>query len=365
MRRLALVFLGLGLTGCALFERPYSSYNNGPQGYGAFYALLEKLDVQPQRWQKKYADLAKEPAGAVLIRVKEEVPLDDELIQWVRSGNVLIELEAKVPEAPQDKAVEVPRSLGIHIPQSIEVTKLARREAVFKERLIAVTTGPQEAIESSIVLGTNSDPLLVIQPLEEGAYMYGSIPDLAINRRLDQDSNYQFLVNLALIYRLNDAAPIYLDEVIHGYGPSTQEPQEGLSWWDYFAASPFILMAVQGLFLTLVYLVGKNQPLGLPQPAPETLRTNNAEYIDALAATYERAGAGRMVFGLLVDQFRQNLGQRMGIPRPADEQLIAQSTDPVQLQGLLEEAKQATPLSNSELLARVDRLHRLSREVNS
>ncbi|WP_287129853.1 DUF4350 domain-containing protein [Candidatus Cyanaurora vandensis] len=369
------LLLVVALGGCALLERPYSTHNNGPTGYGAWFALLQKLKLQPERWENRYQILVEGPPGAMLIRVNSKVPLRPDLLRWVRAGNVLIELESPQPltPTPSDQTLIIPTTLGVHT-RSVQVARgEGKGRTAFEERMLTLVESDEEVAASALALGSNPDPRLVIQPLGEGLYIYGTVADLALNRRLQQTGNYQFFANLVLRYRPGADAPVYMDEVLHGYGPQEAPTAAGTPWWGYLLASPLALILVQIVVLLVAVILGANQRLGLPLPAPTRTRASNAEYLEALASTYERAGASRLVLGLLLEDFRQWLSLRLsGLKHLEDSQLITlwnqdprRSATTPQLQGLLNEGTRTGPLRPGELLARVDLLNRLRNEVQS
>jgi hypothetical protein len=291
----------------------------------------------------------------MLVRIAGRVAPREDLVDWVRQGNVLIELESSTVGA--DQTVTVPPSLADHIPRGIRGAGGALRER-FEQRLKSITDDEDEQQNSALALGTAEQPRLVILPLDDGLYIYGTLADLAPNKQLKQDSNFQFLSNLIQRYRPTPTGAIYVDEVIHGYGPQEQPQSSEANWLTYLWASPLALILVQGGLVTLIWVVSKNQNLGLPQTVPQPARATNAEYIDALAATYERAGASRLALNLLVEQFRRRFGS-------VDQDLLRrwQGRSNVELRALLEEAQQTNPLNPADLLARADLLHRLEQEV--
>jgi hypothetical protein len=366
----------VSLSGCGLLEQTYSTHNNSPMGYGATFDLLEKLNLTPERWEKRYSELTEEPTGAMLLRVDEVVPLRPDLLLWVREGNTLIELENPTPLSPPppDTRHRVPPGLGLHIPEAgIQTTSaLGIDRMTLAKRIATVVDSEAEAGQSSLILGDNKQPLLIVQPLGEGLYIYGVIPDLAINRRLFEPENFQFLTNLIYRFRPSREAPLYFDEVIHGYGPQNQPESDGSShWWNYFIASPLALIFGQAVLILVLWIVGRNQRLSPVQPSPEPVRASNLEYIEALAATYQRAGASRLILSLLLEDLRKYLTRKLGAIGTRDDQLLVtlwnqdlrRQNSTVQLQALLMEARSTTPLSPNDLLARVDIIHRLKQEL--
>ncbi len=367
--RVGLLVALLLLTSCALLERPYSTHNDGPAGYGAWFALLQNLKLAPERWERKYSALTEETNGAVLIRINQTVAIREDLLAWVREGNILIELESSGAAATQaERTIPVPAILQTHLAQGLNIpaTLHGQRQALEK-RILTVLETPEEAQQSSLALGTDQDPLLIVQPLGEGIYIYGVIADLAQNRWLSRPQNFQLWTNLLGHYLPESRTPIYVDEVIHGYGPSEVDRSNSApSWLTYLAASPLALLFWQVGFVGLVWLIGANQRLDLPQPAPTPSRANTQEYINALAATYQRAGAQRLVFTLLFEDFRQQLARKLGVTAD-DSQLITWAQNArlgesiVDLQTLSQEVRQTTPLTDRDLLARVDLLIQIQR----
>ncbi|NJR12616.1 DUF4350 domain-containing protein, partial [bacterium] len=107
-----------------------STYGRSPEGYGAWYAYMQKQNTPLQRWQKPFEALiypnssaAKRyqtptqkniapPSPITMLRIGTGVSGGMAEQEWVKSGNVLVLLGVKAPATQADFTSDLPNPLG-------------------------------------------------------------------------------------------------------------------------------------------------------------------------------------------------------------------------------------------------------------
>ncbi|MEG4203744.1 DUF4350 domain-containing protein [Microcoleus sp. Pol7_A1] len=281
-----------------------STYNRGPDGYGAWYAFMSKRGTEVQRWQKPFEDFAKNQDAkppCTLLRIyskliPEDVP--DTEKKWVEQGNTLVILGVRAPVTAAPFSSLHPASAGE----------------------IKIDTGRRSSDKKQI-LGDRFGAIVWEKPLGKGIVYFAAAPYLAANAYQDFPGNYEFLSGLVtqleggeqeiegtqqaiavnFIQNPSDRQTqetsktlnkVWVDEYIHGYkDPEIIEREYQGNLFTYLAKTPLFPVFIQGtIILIIAIFAGWNrfgQPVTLSAPAVD----NSEAYIQALAGVLEKANS--------------------------------------------------------------------------
>jgi Domain of unknown function (DUF4350) len=281
-----------------------STYNRGPDGYGAWYALMSKRGIEMQRWQKPFADFAKNPkakSSSTLLRIySSSIPevVSDQEENWVKQGNILVNLGVRAPVTAAPFSTLHPDAAGE----------------------IKIDTGRRESSDKKSVLGDRFGAIVWQKTLGKGTVYFATTPHLAANAYQDFSGNYEFLARL--VTQLEGAKDIegseqalavkfiqnpidrqsqnpskilnkvWVDEYIHGYKDrEIIERESGGNLFTYLAKTPLFLVLIQGTIILMVAIFAGWNRFGQPVTISVPKIDNSEAYIQALASVLEKANS--------------------------------------------------------------------------
>lgn len=373
-----------------------STYGRSPDGYGAWYALMESRGVTIHRWQKPLKLLfqpsePKTPAietsnpnktaetqrrrdtetvlavvspsspshpltasspltePITLLQISSGEPLSVTNLAWLERGNVLLLLgvSAPVTKAPFDSTIASP--VG-----SIRL-QTSRRE-----------TDRETKIKP--LLNDSFGTVVWQQTFGRGQIISAVTPNLAANAYQEAQGNYEFLAKLVTEPNL----PIWVDEYSHGYKDSDVVKQESGNVLGYLAKTPLLLIFTQAIVILLVLIWGQNRRLG-PAIAPTTPTIDNSEaYIQAMAGVLRKAESSQFVVNTVCKAEQLEVQKALGLgtePLPLPTLINAWTQQTGQSAAILEAAlnptKRPRRVSESELLSWLDAIQTVKRQLAS
>lgn len=285
-----------------------STYSRAPNGYGAWYAFMEKRGTPVKRWQKPFDQFPKSRYPMTLLRVNSGLGrewLYDGERKWVEGGNTLVVLGVRreVSAASFSTIQESPAG-------SVKIETRRRRKELDNR-------GEQR-------LGDRSGAIVWKQNLGKGQVIFATTPHLAANAYQDEPGNYKFLASLVSLAAgeqariTNDQLPIqnsvWVDEYIHGYkDKEVIVKEDGENWISYFAKTPLFPAMVQAGVIIVVLVLAKNRRNGpLVEVAAPTI-DNSQAYIKALAEVLQKAESSEFVIELIGKEEQLQLQQALGL----------------------------------------------------
>lgn len=281
-----------------------STYNRGPDGYGAWYAFMSKRGTKVERWQKPFEDFAKNQEAkrpSTLLRIYSRlIPevISDTEENWVKQGNTLVILGVRAPVTAAPFSSLHPASTGE----------------------IKIDTGRRSSDKKQI-LGDRFGAIVWQKPLEKGRVYFATIPYLAANAYQDFPDNYEFLAELVTQLeggeqeikgaeqaiavnfiqnpidrqtqetnkRLNK---VWVDEYIHGYkDPEIIEREYEGNLFTYLAKTPLFPVFIQGTIILIIAIFAGWNRFGQPVTLSAPQVDNSEAYIQALAGVLEKANS--------------------------------------------------------------------------
>jgi len=270
-----------------------STYGRGPDGYGAWYAMMEQRQgVSIQRWQKPLEQWLTKGSGdrRTLLQVSSSsnalLP-SNSLRSWVGNGNTLVLLGVKAPvtSAPFRQVINHPAG---------KVLIETRRRATEVDGLLEDSAGAvvwQESIGS-------------------GKIIYASTPHLAANAYQAQEGNFELLAQVVT----ESGAPIWVDEYLHGYKDRETIKQElgKENLFSYLAKTPLLLVGIQAAVMVLLAVLGQRR-LGPPVELIPPPIDNSTAYITAMAQVLRQAKCSEFVVETISKAERQAIQRALGL----------------------------------------------------
>lgn len=364
-----------------------STYNRAPDGYGAWYAFMSKRGTEIQRWQKPFADFAKNPDAktpSTLLRIySSSIPevVSDIEENWVKQGNTLVNLGVRAP------VTKAPFS-SLHSDSAGE---------------IKIDTGRRYTSEKKQVLGDNFGAIVWQKTLEKGIVYFAVAPHLAANAYQDFSGNYEFLARL--VTRSEAGTPgiegteqvlavnfiknpidrqsenpskilnkVWVDEYIHGYkDPEIIQREYGENLFSYLAKTPLFLVLIQGTIILIVAILAGWNRFGQPVTLSAPQVDNSEAYIQALAGVLEKANSTDFVVEILgkAEQLQLQKALLLGQASVETETLIKAWVEQTgrkaaELEELLRSPSQKRRrISNPDLLARLRKWEQIRQHLPS
>jgi hypothetical protein len=314
-----------------------STYNNSPDGYGAWYAFMQHQGISIQRWQKPFQDLQTQKGMATLVQITSK-PNPPELPriqrEWVEKGNTLVILgvQASVTAA------------NFHTQQYSSLGKI----------LIDTTRRHLMDSEVRVALGDRFGGIVWEETYGEGRVFFATTPYLAANA-------YQGYGNFAYLAKLvsNHQNQVWVDEYIHGYKDQEVKEKEGKGdLLDYLSKTPLSLTLLPGLVFLVVLIRAENRRFGKPVDLDTLVIDNSQAYIQALAGVLQKAKSENFVVEMLGKQEQLQLQEALGLGQaPEEDEILCTvwtektGTSPVELKEVLNLQKSKDRISERQLLS--------------
>jgi hypothetical protein len=288
-----------------------SSYSAGNNGTKAAFLLLWQMGYAPQRWTQNPRKLADLPPHATLI-LADPMPTDEGDVEAVRQflrqgGRVLatgVGFAQFVPRQPihagtphfawKDYPPHEPSELtrGIH-----EIT-LAPKFYFDGEKLDAPFLDGDESPVTRFSYGA-------------GEVIWWSNADPMSNSGIRESDNAQLLLNSV---GEPGRGPVLWDEYFH---------QGGNTVVDSVLASPLRWGLLQAALIGLLVCLTYSRRFGPERQSVAAARLAPMEFVETLAALYQKSGAAHIAVEIVYEQFRASLQRRYSVRTDADAAQVA------------------------------------------
>jgi hypothetical protein len=293
-----------------------SAFNSGPSGLQGLYFFWRELGYETQVWRRPMDRL---PEEAGLLVVAAPFPYDSqlgpqdnrELVEWAKSGHTLLVLGADPDLSPLagasvrpggEKRREVRPSAPSGLMTGVEKLRLAQDR--------------WDDLSGSVVVHAADarGPALISRPLGRGQVIALADSSSLANGHLAESDNAILAANLAAFAK----GPIYFDEYHHGF-------RERPTLAGVLFRPPLLWATLQALVALGLFVHAASRRFGAAIPLrPAPRYRASAEYVAALAALYQRAGAKAAVLERLAQGFRREVGRALGLPANAPAARIAE-----------------------------------------
>lgn len=403
---LLLIFIGAGLllggrqgdqyrrAGDAGAQDP-SVYNDRDFGSKAFFEMVKDLGYAPEVSQRNWRDLSATKAK-VLVTIEPNAqnlktltggaakdlslltPQDaTTLKRWISSGHTAILMTSRL--AFSTKGAKNPLTFADAM--NIEVGSTSRpsgakdigplipaglTDSTTSIHMISGMRIRQRQEDAVDLYGDSLGAGVAAIPIGKGWLVVVSDGAFASNSNLNRSDNAVFLSNV-LSQFAKSGDQVLFDEYHHQTGDYSGGP----SLW-VALGRPAQLALGQALlvFLVLVWAVGMR--FGTPVPLLRGTRRNSAEYVQSLAALYQRAGASVTSLETIYRQFLRDLTSKLALASDASLEEVAAlaarrgNIDVNELRRVLagcENAIETDRISEAELLDLVRRMDRIRKDT--
>jgi hypothetical protein len=282
-----------------------SSYSSAPDGYGAWYAFMQKRGVDMQRWQRPIQDLLTNTStgnSKTLLQVMSrltptDITLSPEDRAWVSQGNrlVILGIDAPATEAAFSKSLQSKAGLVV-----IDTTK--------------------RFSHSTKLLSDEFGAVVISKDEGKGEIILASTPHIGANAYQDAIGNYEFLAQLVT----QDGHRVLVDEYTHGYKDRDLIVKEGKEdWFAYLAKTPLLPSMLQLAMLFVVLIVAQNRRFGWPVRPKSRTVDNSAAYMQAMAAVLHKAQSSEFVLEVVGKAEQLRIQQALGL---GGQQLLDRKT---------------------------------------
>ena len=328
-----------------------STYNRAPDGYGAWYAYMEKQKTGIKRWQKPFSDFNTEKR-ATLLQINSQLTqpdLDSEEKKWLEKGNTLIILGVRDRVTAADFTTMHKSPVG-----DVKIQTRRRRQIKAQEK---------------VSLGDRFGAVVWEKNYGQGKAIFSTTPYLAANAYQDEQSNFQYLSDLVS----QKGHVLFVDEYIHGYKEPSVRKREGegnlLSYFTKTAVFPAFL---QLLLLLLVLIWSQNRRFGKAVALDTQVVDNSEAYIKALAGVLQKAKSSDFVVEMLGKAEQRQLQKALGLGQELlDHQTIVNAwiqqtgVPATELEEVLKRQSQKRRMSEPELLSWLGKWQKLRLIQNS
>jgi len=267
-----------------------STFSRSPDGYGAWYAYMQRKGTPVERWRKNPNAIDQiAGVGNTMIQVDPSgIGIANPDAKWIDRGNTWI-------------------ILGI--------SNLAATEAGFSTQhqsdqgLIKIETSRRVTSNKGAkrILGDRFGSIVWEAKQGKGRIIYAVTPFLAANAYQDQPGNFPFLAQLAT------GRKIWIDEYLHGYRDATAKTESTQTWGDYLIRTPLFVVLLQAIVIALVLIWAKNRRFGQAKLI-ENPRVNDSEaYTQALAGVLYKAGRSEFVVDVVGREEQLQIQRSLGV----------------------------------------------------
>jgi hypothetical protein len=295
----------------------YSTLDTRSGGYSAWYEMLERERRAPQRFERHDAFLegsigtliAADPlpfAGGVSVSEANAAAL----VKWVRAGGRLVVIGTGPLADAIQKDVKLP-GLEKALKAKPVIAPELKRWGVRKLEPQTISRF-EKAKGYDVLFGDARGAIVVRRHLDNGQVIAVADRFIFTNKFIGHADHARLAYALALSPR---GAAVAFDESLHGYLVAEH-------WWQLVPRS--FLIAV-GLTLAAVALaaIGAAIRLGPPIVPRKRREATSSEYIDALAALFERARAAQRSMLDAYISTRRAVARRLGMADETPDGVLA------------------------------------------
>jgi len=392
-----------------------STYHSGPTGTRALHDFLSESGYKVIRWRERPQKLLGDSGSLVKTFVvigETQTPFTEEeanaLHKWVAAGGRFVFINRTVTNqlVPKSEGWNVEVRMGSYPPLDVDPadarqmtenviplhpvlpTVLTRSvETVMPSRFAArLAVVPPDTEHSAADPALNDDDYVNVETHSDASaspivhvadtngallldYVYGKgrivvlgDPYIVSNGGLRLNDNLQLAVN-TLIYRDGLVA---FDEYHQGRGVS----RNALA--TYFAGTPVLALAAQGLLLVLLVLWTNARRFGRPLPLARVDRRSSLEFVASMAELQERSRAFDLAIENIYTRTRRVLARYAGVDHNSPRAEIAErvaarsNIDRQKVETLMrqcEEAINGEPITWRQSIDLVRRLRELERDL--
>ncbi|MBE9258639.1 MULTISPECIES: DUF4350 domain-containing protein [Aphanizomenonaceae] len=323
-----------------------STYNRGPDGYGAWYAFMQDQDISIQRWQKPFSDLPTTKSPITLLQINstlQEIEIYSEPEEWVKKGNNLVILGIKQPVTAAVFGTQQQSPFG-----NIKIDTRRRYHTSKAEQ---------------VILGDKFGAIIWQKKSGKGKVILVTTPYLAANAYQDNDSNFKLLADLVT----KNSQKVFVDEYIHGYKDKDIQKKVGEdSIFNYFAKTPLLPAFIQLIVLLLALIWAENRRFGKPVNLETPVINNSQAYIQALAGVLHKAESTDFVVEMLGKEEQIQLQKALGLSQiPVDNQVLLKiweeqtGNNTEKLNAVLQLQSQKRRISERELISWLEKWRNL------
>ena len=265
-----------------------STFSRSPDGYGAWYAYVQRQGTSIERWRKPSEEI-EQISGTenTMIQVDPSEIGARPDVKWVERGNTWIVLGKENLAAT---------GAGFSTQQSSD------------RGLIKIDTS-RRFMEKGVkqILGDRFGSIVWSERHGKGQIIYAVAPFLAANAYQDEPGNFPFLAQLAA------GRKVWIDEYLHGYREDSAKTKTEQTWVGYLLRTPLAAVLVQAIILSLVLIWAKNRRFGQAKLL-ESPRINDSEaYTQALAGVLYKAGRSEFVVDVVGREEQLQIQRSLGI----------------------------------------------------
>lgn len=288
-----------------------SSYSAGNSGTKAAFLLLEQMGYSSKRWTEDPRRLSQAPPHATLI-LADPLPTDESDIEAVRQflrngGRVLAAGESFAPFLPKPPLRPGTPHFQWRVYRPSEPSALTRgiREIELAPKLYF----DPERSEAPFREGDES-PITRIA-YGSGEVIWWSTSEPISNSGIREKDNVQLLLN-----SVGDPGrgPVLWDEFFH---------QGRTTLVDTLMASPLRWGLAQGALIGALLCLTYSRRFGPVRSSVAASRLAPMEFVETLAALYQKTGAAHVTVEIVYERFRAALQHRFSLPTGADAAQVA------------------------------------------
>jgi Domain of unknown function (DUF4350) len=338
-----------------------SSYSPGNDGTKAAYLLLGQMGYWPKRWTENPRRLADLPPHATLI-LADPIASDesdvDAVRQFLRKGGRVVATGVSfarfVPEHPM-RAGRPHFRWKAYLPHEPSDLTHGIKEIVLAPRFYF----DSEKTEAPFLAGDES-PVTRFS-YGAGEVIWWSTTEPMSNSGIREKDNAQLLLNSVGVA---GRGPVLWDEYFH---------QGGKTVIDSVLASPLRWGLLQAALIGALVCLTYSRQFGPVRQSVARSRLAPMEYVETLAALYQKAGAAHIAVEIVYEQFRGALHRRFSVRTDADAAQVAativdhlpkeDAAEPATLICRIEAAVENPALRVADATLLISEMHKLTKRL--
>jgi Domain of unknown function (DUF4350) len=303
-----------------------STFGRGPDGYGAWYAFMERQGTPLERWKRPLKELLSQSQQATILQIYDGAALEsldtvtesladpkteDKLTDWIERGNTLVVMGFGTPVSRLLLSTPVTRAEFSTLQNSSEGTV-----KIDTARRAKLGPKPKDNQEEAL-LSDRFGAIVWQQSLGKGRMIFAVTPHLGANAYQDEAGNFPFLAKIVT----HKGNRLLVDEYLHGYKDRDVVTREAAQdWMGYLAKTPLLPIFVQGLILLLLFIWAENRRFGPFQRVKPLAIDNSQSYIQALAGVLQKAQSHGFVVDVVGKEEQLQLQRKLGLDSTLDSE---------------------------------------------